>query len=197
MATEGTLCAKSRPGSALSPWSRAAWKPSLPQFPKWVSSPEFCEGSPSPSRAGGQEGRHRAGSPDRPFVAHLFSARPPVADLTLSHLLRTPPPPWTLNLVSSQVTPTLSDVQACHQTLRAYQEASCSSRSYYCAIWQVAGPGTGGGGPAPKGISSAQVNCPFYTSAPRVGEGKKPEDSGSKWPYQSPFHPAPLTLGKG
>lgn len=117
------------------------------------------------------------------MCSSLCFALPPVTDLTFSHLLRAAIPWETLDFINSQVTLILSDVQAsvCHQTLRDRQEATCSSRSYYCAIWQAAGPEKRGDSPVPKGISSVQGNYSLYTYAPQDGEGEESDDPDKKW----------------
>lgn len=131
------------------------------------------------------------------MCSSLLFALLPVTDLTLSHLLRATIPWETLNFINSQVTLILSDVQACHQTLRDHQEATCSSRSYYCAIWQAAGPEKRGDNPVPKGISSVQGNYLLYTYAPQDGEGEEIRRSGQKMAPVVPIPSHSSYLGEG
>lgn len=122
------------------------------------------------------------------FSATCSRSEPP--SLTEGHTL------WgTHNLLSSQVTPILSSAQACHQITIPKKPAAL-------------GPVTVPSGRrldqeqkemtlSPKASLHLRATAPFTPLLPRVKEGKTPEYTGRKRISRAPFHPAPLTLGKG
>lgn len=79
-----------------------------PSVPKGVSPPELCVGIPTLSKGKMQSKCWLTG---QATCSSLFSALPPIVDLSLSHLLRatspppSPRPPMDPQLVSSQVIP--------------------------------------------------------------------------------------------
>lgn len=114
VATDGTLCVKSRPGPAPSPWSGAAWNPAS-------LGSQRSSGPAPPHLAEVETRREDAEQVLAHLTDHLQLSVLCIATCSKSNpqsLTEGPAPSWTLNSVSSQVIPMLSNVQVCHQTLR-------------------------------------------------------------------------------